>query len=115
MNTLQKIGQRNRIRQLIEQSNRRPNGLYWGSGETEAHIQMKLEICKWLKKQGKEFMTEAKLITGQRCDIINCDDAVIYEVVESESEESIEKKRKDYPLEIIVVKANQPFNEKLIL
>lgn len=89
--------------------------MYWGAGETDAHIQMKLEICKYLKKQGHEYYTEAKLVGGGRADVLDADAGIIFEVTESESPESIEKKRKDYPLEIIEVKASQPFNEKLIL
>ena len=115
MNKRQLLIQRNNVRQLIRMSNRKANVLAWGAGETDAHIQMKLEICKWLKRNNKEFYTEAIFNNGQRADIVNADDGVIYEVLESEELSSIIKKRKTYPLEIITVDANQAFDEKLIL
>ena len=115
MNQIQLMRKRNEIAQLIRISNRHRNVLRWGTGETFNHILMKLKICIWLKKQGKEFYTEAIFISGNRADIVNADDAVCYEVIESENSESIEKKKKKYPLPIIAVNANQLFNEKLIL
>ena len=116
MNQLQLFKRRNYVKNLIRVMNRNKNALKWGSGESDAHIQMKLEICKYLKKQGKEYYTEAILVkSGLRCDIINADDQVIIEVYETETQESLDRKKKLYPLPIIFVKADQPFNEKLLL
>jgi len=95
--------------------NRNRNVLKWSSNETENHINMKFNICKYLKKMGKEFYTEAILVGGKgRADIINADDAVIYEVVQTESKKSLQLKANKYPLEVRFVKANQEFNEKLL-
>ena len=115
MNQIELQRKRNETSRLVRFSNRKPHGLYWGTGETDAHIQMKLEICKWLKRQGKEFMTESIFENGLRADVLNLDDAIAYEVMESESMESIKKKVDDYPVDVIWVQARQPFNEKLIL
>jgi len=115
MNKTQLLIQRNRVRQLMRMSNRKANVLCWGYGETDNHIQMKLEICKYLKSQGKEFYTEAIFLDGLRGDVVNADDGVIYEVIESEEIKSIIKKRKKYPLPIIIVRANQDFKKELIL
>lgn len=115
MNVIQRLRQRNQIRQLIRMSNRKPNVLGWHSGETDAHIQMKLEICKYLKKIGHEFYTEAIFNDGNRADIVDADEGVIYEVLNSEEFDSIEKKMQVYPLEIRAVKANQPFKPELIM
>ena len=106
---------RNKIRQLIRMSNRRPNGLYWGTGETDNHIQMKLEICKYKKKLRHEFYSEAILTTGDRADILCVDCGIIYEVCESETMASLNRKYQEYPLPVIIVKAGQSFNEKLIM
>jgi hypothetical protein len=77
---------------------------------------MKLEICKYLKKMDKEFYTEAIFVNGMgRADIINSDDMVIYEVYQTESKKSLELKAQKYPFEVIFVKADQEFNEKLLL
>lgn len=106
---------RNNVRQMIEMSNRHKNVLKWGSGETDKHIQMKLEICKYLKKQGEEFYTEAIFVGGKgRGDIVVADREIIIEILDSEREESIITKQYKYPLSLITVKADQEFNEKLI-
>jgi len=116
MNQRELLRRRNNIRQLIGIMNRNRNMLKWSSNETDNHINMKLEICKYLKKMGKEFYTEAIFVRSMgRADIINADDAIIYEVYQTESQKSLELKAKKYPLEVIFVNANQEFNEKLIL
>lgn len=115
MNRVELQRKRNDVARLIRISNRHKDVLRWGTGETWEHVIMKLKICRWLKEQGKEFYTEAIFVSGLRADIVNADDGVVYEVVESESEESIEKKKRDYPLPVIVVKAGQMFHERLIL
>jgi len=116
MNQEKLMIQRNRIRQLIEISNRHKNVLKWSPNESDAHIQMKLEICKSLRRRGIEFYTEA-IFTNRisRADIVNADEGIIYEVYDTEKKESIEKKKLIYPLPIITVKANQEFKEALIL
>lgn len=77
-----------------------------------------MELCKWLKRKGKEFYTEAILNNNiGRADIVNADDLIIYEVFNKENEKSMLKKSKKYPkdFEIIYVDTNQSFDEKLIL
>jgi hypothetical protein len=116
MNQMQLFRQRRQVRDLLRMSNRYEGVLKWSPTETDAHVLMKFEICKWLKFQGKQFYCEAIFEgSGLRADVVNADDGVIYEVVESESQASIAKKMQGYPLPIIVVKAEQQFNEKLIL
>lgn len=114
MNQLQTQKRRNDTARHFRPMNRREGGLYWGSGETDDHILMKLEICKHLKREGKQFYTEAILMDGNRADVVNLDDGVIYEVVESETEKSLLRKIMEYPLRVIIVYAGQPFDEKMI-
>ena len=118
MNQIELMRNRNEIAQLIRIGNRHKNVLRWGSGETDEHIQMKLEICKYLKKLGEEFYTEPIFVDGSgRADIIASDRRQIIEVYNTETEKSLKEKKNKYPsgLEIIFVNANQKFNEKLIL
>ena len=116
MNQRELLRRRNNIRQLIGIMNRNRNMLKWGSNETDNHINMKLEICKYLKRENKEFYTEAIFVRNMgRADIVNCDDAVIYEVYQTESRKSLELKAQKYPLDVIFVKANQKFKEELLL
>lgn len=116
MNLLKQRILKNKLSQLIRPSNRKENGLYWHFCETDAHVQMKLDICKWLKKNDYNFWTEAIFTDGiGRCDILtDYLGGVIIEVVNSESELSQEKKFNKYPLQVIFVNANQEFTERLI-
>jgi len=108
--------QRNNVSRLLRVSNRNRNAFRWSANETKAHIDMKFAICKQLKKWGHEFYTEAIFSSsGLRADVIDADEGIIYEVVNTEDKSSIEKKRKFYPLEIRVVNANQKFTEDLLL
>jgi hypothetical protein len=95
--------------------NRHKNCLKWGINETDNHIQRKLDICKQLKKEGKEFYTEAIFNSGDRADIVNADDGIIYEVYESEGKDSLEQKRKKYPLDDVrFIDAKEKWKDDLI-
>jgi hypothetical protein len=108
--------QRNKISRLLRTSNRNRNAFRWSTNETKAHIEMKFAICKKLKEWGHEFYTEAIFEpSGLRADVIDADEGIIYEVVNTEGVESIAKKKGMYPLEIRVVNANQKFSEELLL
>ena len=107
---------RNEVSRLLRTSNRNRNAFRWSSNETKAHIDMKFAICKKLKEWGHEFYTEAVFDdSGLRADVIDADEGIIYEVVNTEGVESIAKKKGMYPLEIRVVNANQKFSEELLL
>jgi len=113
MNKLQTLQTRNKIRQLIRISNRHKNVLRWSSNETNEHIQRKLDICKYFKKNNIEFMTEAVFHNGLRCDILVCDEERIVEILNTESEESILRKKKVYPLPVVFIDANKEFDERM--
>ena len=113
---MRKQEQRNKVSRLLRTSNRNRNALRWSSNETDAHIEMKFYICKKLKEWGHEFYTEAIFEpSGLRADVIDADEGIIYEVVNTEHRESLVKKQSRYPLEIRVVNANQKFTEELLL
>ena len=113
---MRKQEQRNKVSRLLRMSNRNRNALRWSSNETKAHIDMKFQICKKLKEWGHEFYTEAIFEpSGLRADVIDADEGIIYEVVNTEGVESLIRKQSRYPLEIRVVNANQKFSEELLL
>lgn len=115
MNKMQLFQKRREVTNLVRISNRKLGGLYWHSKESGEHILMKLEICKYLKKQGVQFMTEAIFADGSgRADVLVLDWGVVIEVFETESDQSLLKKRLKYPLPVIFVKAGQSFKEELI-
>ena len=47
--------------------------------------------------------------------MIDADEGIIYEVVNTEGAESLVRKQARYPLEIRIVNANQKFSEELLL
>ncbi len=72
------------------------------NNESEIHRYIKYRICTELVKKGYEFFTEVILKSGKRCDIIAFSkegEGTIIEVINSESEESINQKAIDYPME----------------
>ena len=106
---------RNIVRQLIRQSNRVANVLRWNPTESDAHIQMKLEVCKYLHRHGIEFYTEAILKDGSgRCDIIAADIELIIEIAESETDTSLAEKQRKYPLRMVVIRTSQKFDGRLL-
>lgn len=88
---------RNTALNLIEPSNRRINEIRISSGEGAKHIKKKQEICNALIEQKKQFITEARFIGGGIADILVLDDFQVIEIVDSESEESIQNKIQKYP------------------
>lgn len=71
------------------------------------HEKKKFDFCFQLVKAGCEVFTEAEFDNGCVCDILCIDtngDAFIYEIVNTETEESIANKRLKYPYPIIEVK-----------
>ena len=107
---------RNEVSRLLRTSNRNRNAFRWSSNETKAHIDMKFAICRKLKEWGHEFYTEAIFEpSGLRADVIDADEGIIYEIVNTEGSESLVRKQARYPLEIRIVNANQKFSEELLL
>ena len=64
--------------------------------ETNKHIDLKFYTCKLLKKQGYSFYTEVTLINNLRPDILVPSLGCVFEIVSTESDESIEKKKVGY-------------------
>lgn len=69
-----------------------------------AHARKVFETCYELNKWGEKFYTEAVFKNGCRADIFVLDTRQAIEVLESESEESIQAKRTKYPCEIVTIK-----------
>ena len=66
----------------------------------------KFEVCYELIKANCEVFTEVEFYGGI-CDILSIDkngNALIYEIVKSESKESLEDKRTRYPFEIVEIR-----------
>lgn len=99
----------NKNRRLFDRSCR-PDVINLNAGNSLNHEMTKAYLCMQLAREGRSFLTEAKFsnnIRSGRADIVDLSTGRIIEVIESEKEESIEAKRKYYPLNVFVVKARQ--------
>lgn len=85
-----------------------------GANESKAHALKKCEVCHALLKLKRFFYTEAVFKSGHRADVFDLDAGCAYEIVESESEESIIKKKEDYPVPVIVIKTEKDFLEVMV-
>ena len=77
----------------------------FGPGESEKHINKKFERFKYWRRKNFQVVTEAILKNGKRVDLIifNENDIWIEEIVFSESEESIKKKKENYPFPVFPI------------
>lgn len=81
------------------------------SNNSLAHEMKKAEICYTLKKQGKEFYTEAEFITGRRADIYITDSDLAVEIMHSEEMASLDTKKRFYPCSVVGVLTTEEWNE----
>ena len=88
---------RNACLSLVIPSNRRVNEVRFYPGESKEHIAKKKEICGRLLTEGKHFVCEPIFITGGRADVLCLDNFTAYEVVKTETNESILRKQQEYP------------------
>jgi len=89
---------RNESLALLRATHPRINEVVVSSAEGAAHAGLKAAVCLELRKQGKMFVTEATFSTDGRADIFVLDDCLAIEIADSETDESLERKRKEYPL-----------------
>ena len=88
---------RNICKSLVRPSNRILNKVRSSTSESPEHIAKKEEICGELEKKGQHYVTEAIFIKGGRADIFVLDTFTAIEIVKTETEESIARKRINYP------------------
>lgn len=106
MNKVQRQSKRNETARLVVIPDRRWHDcVRFNTGSTLKHEMFKALECFHLQEQGKSYICEARFENGSgRCDILNLDDAEAIEICVSEEEESIERKKKGYPVPIRVVR-----------
>lgn len=98
---------RNNIARLFRFSSKmHRNCIRINSGNTLAHELAKFEQCWKLAQEGHEFLTEAEFEHPfkLRADVVDLDSGIVYEIVKSEGEKSIEMKKEKYPLPVEVVR-----------
>jgi hypothetical protein len=87
--------------------NQKANVVKLSKGNTFEHEFAKFLLCWELLQTGKIFVTEAKMINNLRADIYVVGDNEVYEVVCTETNKSIEKKKRDYPVPVRVFNARE--------
>lgn len=89
---------RNEALNLLEPMNRIIGERRSSVGERPSHSHMKWRVCDYLDSLGKQYVTEA-IFLGRlgRADVFVLDDFTAIEIADSETQESIEKKKQTYP------------------
>ena len=99
----------NNLRKYFDYSVKRElNIIKLNTHNTKMHELKKTEIAYNLQKAGHSFICEGKLLSDNgRPDITVLDlkEPIAYEIIHSETNESLETKRKKYPFKFLVVKA----------
>lgn len=81
----------------------RHNVLKVHSQNSYEHEKTKFDIVYLLRKQGVNLATEVEFKNGGRGDILNLDEAVVYEVLHSETIEQFKSKKQLYPSFLTVI------------
>jgi hypothetical protein len=96
------------VLRLLDSCRNKDINLIKGSGipaESDSHFLAKCKKCKELLNNGHRFVTEARFKYNKgRADILDITEGIIFEVVNSETEESLIKKKAKYPLPFEIIK-----------
>jgi len=76
------------------------------------HELAKFNVCWILSKRGHAFVTEAIFKTGARADILDLDNHVAYEILNTETMTELWKKIEKYPVKVIPIIAKREISEK---
>ena len=119
MNKLETMQFRNKCMQKLDRAYRPTrNVIRFSHTETEAHYLQKCKVCYELRKMNIEFICEARFYGGSRADIYVLDKDTAIEILHTEKEENLEKKRKEYPCWVVGIKTEEEITpervEKLI-
>jgi hypothetical protein len=88
----------------------------FSSNNSWRHEITKSLVCLYIQKvKGHDFICEGILLDNAGIvDVLDCQSFTAYEVMDSESEESIEEKRKKYPFDVVKVDAIPFVLEKVL-
>ena len=86
--------------------NSKENVIKLNKNNTIEHELAKALICIEAMERGVDFVSEAVFENGKRADVFLLQDEEAIEIVKTESKKSIEKKHKDYPVDIRALKAD---------
>lgn len=109
LNAFDKYKRRKQTLQLLDSCyNRDINKFKDANNNTDIHDLVKYLVFRELKKQGHEVIVEARFLYNKgRADILDLTERIVYEIVMTEKEESILRKKQDYPLPLEVINAKE--------
>ncbi len=104
MNRKDYIRRRTMLNYLESARNKDINKLKTSVANTDAHELVKYLVYRRLLSEGNEVVTEA-IFSNQRgrADIFDITDGIVYEIINTEKEASIIRKRKSYPVPVEVI------------
>ena len=98
LNKLKLMEFRNSCMQKLDRAYRPTrNVVRFSHTETMDHYMQKCKVCYELRKMDLEFVCEARFYEGTRADIYVLDKDLAIEILHTEKDENLEKKRKEYP------------------
>jgi hypothetical protein len=104
MNQKTKTQNRIEVEKLLDKSfNPKINCVRFGQGETLRHALAKFLVCYELSQNNNEYITEARLSSGGRCDVISLSEFMVYEILETENDNN----NKTYPIPITKLRADK--------
>ena len=108
MNQQELQKQRNDASSFVKNYHTKRNVIYLNTHNSIQHELTKTRICYELQRQGKHFITEAKLDYGKKgiADILILDTREIIEVMVSETRDQVEYKTKKYPTKYTIIAVN---------
>ena len=90
------------------------NVIRFSPNETIEHYLQKCRVCYELKKMSIEFVCEAIFYEGTRADIYVIDKDTAIEILHTEKDENLEKKRKEYPCWVAGIRTNEEVNFEIV-
>lgn len=93
------------LRKLSKSYKHHIDVINFSAHETYEHFLAKARVSYYLKKNKRQFCTEAIFTNGKRADIFDLSWGCAFEILLSESMESIELKKQSYPCSIFPLKA----------
>ena len=115
MNKLELMEFRNKCMQKLDRAYRPTrNAIRFSHTETEEHFLQKCRVCYELAKMNIEFICEARFYEGTRADIYVLDKDVAIEILHSEKDENLEKKRKEYPCWVVGIRTDGKVTSEIV-
>jgi hypothetical protein len=115
LNKLKLMEFRNGCMQKLDRAyNPTRNVIRFSHNETIEHYLQKCKVCYELKKMNIEFVCEAIFYEGTRADIYVIDKDTAIEILHTEKDENLDKKRKEYPCWVAGIRTTEEVTFEIV-